>query len=126
PLEQGPPQLKRSEDDSSRAEPQGLEPRTTGRGNEWSTANLPTNSSESLKRPIHVWTPTLSDRSATEIAADGSCLHLSLGSWWPELPSSHLAITCQPRRALRLTPPPVRVREHLAALLRGRHLSTDN
>jgi hypothetical protein len=37
-----------------------------------------------------------------------------------------LAITCQPRRALRLTPPPGRVREHPAALLRGRHLSTDN
>jgi hypothetical protein len=28
------------------------------------------------------------------------------------------------RRALRLTPPPGRVREHPAALLRGRHLST--
>ena len=62
----------------------------------------------------------------TETAADGSCLHLSSGSWWPELPSSHLAITCQPRRPLRLTPPPGRVREHPAALLRGRHLSIDN
>ena len=66
------------------------------------------------------------DPPVTETAADGSCLHLSSGSWWPELPSSHLAITCQPRRALRLTPPPGRVREHPAALLRGRHLSTDN
>jgi hypothetical protein len=93
------------------------------RGNKWSIANLPT---DSLKRPIHAWTPTLSDRSVTDTAADGSCLHLSSGSWWPELPSSHLAITCQPRRARRLTPPPGRVREHPAALLRGRHLSTDN